>query len=142
MTVAPYDEPELAGDDIVIRRINPIEHVVDDDNRKCRRISSKAYKPSSEPNGGMSVDVELLMIAAEIDARSYVTTSQFTGAVALVASAIRDLDLRVGYDPLPSNPYHGEVWGKGRPNKFTNAQNCGLAKAAKWFVAIPDVDLI
>lgn len=90
----------------------------------------------------MSVDLLALMIAVEVDAQSHVTTPQFTGAIALVASAIRDLDLRVGYDPVPSNSYHGEVWGKERPNKFTNAQSRGLANAARWFVAIPDVELI
>jgi len=42
----------------------------------------------------------------------------------------------VGFDPLPENPYHGEVWGK-----FTKAQQRRLQQLAVWFVAIPGVKL-
>ena len=53
MMVIPYDEPEIEADRSIIRRINPVQHVIRDDNRNCRRISSKAFKPSSGVNAGM-----------------------------------------------------------------------------------------
>ena len=51
----------------------------------------------------------------------------------------------IGYDPIegtaefPENPYHGEVWGSARPNKFTNPQKKAIQSASEWFVEIPGV---
>jgi hypothetical protein len=42
----------------------------------------------------------------------------------------------VGYDPLPDNAHHGEVWGifsKGRQKKLLNS--------AQWFVEVDGVFL-
>ena len=141
--MAPYDDADIAWDDVVIRRINPQYHVVFDNNRQCNRISSKAYSPSSGPNAGMSIDVEKLVVAAERHPHRFVVDPVFTGAVAFSASAVRSLGLWVGYEPLPDNPYHGEVWGAtpGRHNKFTKAQKDGLAAIAEWYVAIDGVAL-
>ena len=142
MTTEPYDEQRIGASDSIIRRINRDQHVIWDDNRSCYRIASKAYKPSSGPHGGMSVDIESLMIADGQDPRVYVTTPVFLGSVSFYAADIRGLQLRVGYDPIPGNPYHGEVWGGfERPNRFTSAQSRGLAAAARWYVEIPGVEL-
>ena len=135
--IAPYDEPDIRADEQIIRRINPQHHVVPDDNRQCRRISSKAYKPSSEPNAGMSnagmsIDIEKLI------------TPVYTGAVVFSANDIRSLGLWIGYEPVAGNPYHGEVWGQtpSRHNKFTQSQVRGLASAAAWYVPLNGVRLI
>ncbi len=47
----------------------------------------------------------------------------------------------VGSDPLPENPYHGEVWGSGQPNKFTASQKKRLRNVCNWYVLIPDVEI-
>lgn len=142
LTVEPYDEEGIGPDDTIIRRINRDQHVIWDHNRNCYRIASKAYKPSSDLDGGMSVDIEALIIAAEKDPVVYVTTPVFIGSVAFSAAKIRELQLRVGYDPVPQNPYHGEVWGRPeRPSRFTGTQVRGLALAARWYVEIEDVEL-
>ena len=99
----PYDEDQIGADDTVIRRIDPEQHVVWDDNLDCKRVSSKAFSPSSEPNGGMSVDIESLIVQAGEDPKEYVTTPKYTGSVAFSAGAARDLRLRVGYHPVPEN---------------------------------------
>ena len=63
------------------------------------------------------------------------------------AGKVRELDLWVGYDPVkdvpdvPDNPHHGEVWATKPKKSFTNAQKNGLAKLARWYVELPDVDL-
>jgi hypothetical protein len=137
----PYDEAQITGEDTIIRRINPQQHIVWDENRGRFRISSKVFSPSSEPNGGMSVDIERLMLADGLDPREYVTTPVFTGSVAFSAGAARALGLIVGYDPIPTNPYHGEVWGADRPNRFSRQQRKGLAVASRWYVELDDVDV-
>lgn len=138
----PYDESQINPDDKIIRRINPEQHVVWDDSRGRPRISSKAFSPSSGQNGGMSVDIEQLLLADGVNSREYVTTPVFTGSVAFSAGAARALDLQVGYDATPSNPYHGEVWGKDRPNRFSRPQKRGLAEASCWYVELDDVDIL
>lgn len=141
MSVDPYDEDQIKAEDTIIRRINPDHHVVWDENRGRNRVSSKAFTPSSGENDGMSVDVEALIIADGHDPKEYVTTPVFIGSVAFSAGVARALDLRVGYDPIPKNPYHGEVWGNPRPNRFSNSQKKGLMAASAWYVELKDVDL-
>lgn len=137
----PYDEEDIQADHNIIRRINPDQHVVWDGNHDCRRVSSKAFTPSSGENGGMSVDIEAKIMDDEIDPRKYVTNPIFTASVAFLASAARTRNLWVGYDPLPENPYHGEVWGNHRPNHFTRAQKKGLQAASVWYVRLDGVEL-
>lgn len=142
MAVNPHDDATISNDGLLIRRIDPAQHVVVDDNLKCRRISSKAYKPSSEPNGGMSVDVKALMDKAGVDAKLFVTNPKQIGSVAFKVDVARGVALRVGLNQLPSNPYHGEVWGNTRANKFSGAQEKALMAASQWFVEIPGVQII
>ena len=68
----------------------------------------------------MSVDVEALIVSAGFIPQNYVTTPVFTGSVFFTAAAIRDQGLRIGYDPIPENKFHGEVWGPAsKPNTKT-----------------------
>lgn len=148
MAVQPYDEAEIGDEDKIIRRV-PVHHLVWDENggQRRRRISSALYAKSTEPQQGMSVEVEALMLKDIVDPAGYVTSDEFPGAVAFSAAEIRALDLMVGYDPikddpvLPDNPYHGEVWRKTEARRFTGAQTNGLRDAAKWYVQIEGVEL-
>jgi hypothetical protein len=137
--VVPYDDPNIGNEEVLIRQINFEQHVVPDENTSGQRISSKAYSPSSEPNGGMSVDILGLMESDGIDSKEFVTTPVFTGSVAFKANVARDLDLLVGSEPIKDNPYHGEVWGARRPNRFSPNQKRRLQAASEWFVEIPGV---
>ncbi|MFZ1415885.1 MAG: hypothetical protein WAS73_15100 [Defluviicoccus sp.] len=147
MAVDPYDEKQIGANETIIRRINPQQHVVWDANRKRYRITSKAYNKSSGLNDGMSVDIEKLIVAAGEDPYVYVTTPVFTGSVALAVGDVRALDLWVGYDPIkdvpnvPDNPHHGEVWTTTPKNSFNDRQKNGLARLARWYVELPDVDI-
>ncbi len=88
------------------------------------------------------MDIEALTSAAGKDPEVYVTTPTFNGSVAFSAAEVRNLELRIGYDPVPQNPYHGEVWGRSdRPGRFTGTQVRGLALAARWYVEISGVEL-
>jgi hypothetical protein len=134
--VTPHDHDEITGDDIIIRRISPQQIVFNSDN--VRRISSIAYRPSSGPNGGMSIDVHSFIVADEVDPKAWVMTPPWIGSVSFTASFLRAQEFMVGYDPLeePLNPYHGEVWGN-----FSKGKQNALRNNAVWFVAIPDVEL-
>jgi hypothetical protein len=141
LSVQPYDEKKIKPEEVIIRRINPVQHVVWDENRGCNRISSKAFSPSSGENGGMSVDIEDLILEGGHNPKQYVTTPIFTGSVAFSADNVRNLGLRIGYDPIQENPYHGEVWGSPRANRFSNPQKKGLLAASEWYVEIEGVSL-
>lgn len=131
----PHDHDGIGACDGVIRRISEKQIVADSEGR--RRISSKAFKPSTSPNGGMSIDIEKLIIEAKLDPRAYVTTPRWTGSVRFVVGELRNEGFMVGFDPLlPENPFHGEVWGK-----FTRPQVRRLQELAVWFVTIPEVKL-
>ena len=91
MPVAPYNEERIGDDDIIIRRINPDQHIIWDENRNKLRISSKAYNKSSGLRDGMSVDIEALIAAAGVNPKAYVTTPVFTGSVAFLAGKVRAL---------------------------------------------------
>ena len=147
MSVDPYDEKKIKAEEIIVRRINRDQHVVWDENRQKHRIASKAYNKSSGLKESMSVDIESLIVAAGEDPHAYVTTPVFTGSVALPAGEVRALDLWIGYDPIvdvpdvQDNPYHGGVWSKTEKNSFSERQKSGLAKLARWYVELPDVDI-
>lgn len=148
MARLPYDEEEILADDVVIRRVNPQQHLVRDEISGTMRISSKLFSPSSGVYGGMSVDLLKLMEEASVDARQFVTTPVFTGSVQFCAATARRVTLRIGYDPiinrpsLEDNPYHGEVWGpEERPDRFTNAQKKALMQGSTWFVELEGVQI-
>lgn len=148
MAVAAHDAPHINAEEVLIRRVNPTEHVVSDENLGGFRLSTKAFSSSSEPPYGMSVDVLGLMTKAGIDPRSFVTTPKYTASVQFSAGAARTAGLWVGYHPLEkdgtnaANPYHAEVWSQPRPErKFTKGQQRALMNSCDWFVEISGVHI-
>lgn len=139
--VEPHDHEEIDSDWLLVRRICPANHVVFDENRNCDRISTKAYKPSSGDKSGMSIDLKCLIERANLSVADYVTTPVFTGSVEFEVSTVRSKSMIVGFDPLPENPYHGEVWGSQKPNHFTRSQVRAIQSSARWLVRLPDVEL-
>ena len=140
--VTPHDHEEIAAADFLIRRIDPKLHVVQDDNLNCRRLSSKAFSPSSEEGGGMSVDIEKLIKDDGLDPATFVTSPKYLGSIRFTAEACRAANLLVGYDPLTENPYHGEVWGERKPNRFSRTQQKAICAASTWLVPILDVQIV
>ena len=95
-----------------------------------------AFTPSSGVNGGLSVDLQNEIEGAALDAKTYVSTPPWLGAVRFNAGQLREEQLLVGYDPLPSEPHHGEVWGN-----FTRSKQKQLLKIGQWFVEIEGASL-
>jgi hypothetical protein len=123
--------------DGIIRRIT-VHHIVEDAQGR-RRLSSMAFSPSSGPNGGMSVDLQAQIEEAGRDCREFISTTspEGIGAIRFEVGALRGVNLQVGFDPQPSNPYHGQVWGN-----FTNAmKRQTLPRLASWFMRIEGVNI-
>ena len=139
--MAPYDDPKIGAEDVLIRRIHPRHHIVQDSNRGFQRVSTKAFSASSSPDGGMSVDIEALIVEAGLDPRQFVTTPKYVGSVAFPAGLAREFGLLIGGSPSPRNPYHGEVWGSAEAKPFASSQKKALLNGCKWYVEIPDVSL-
>ncbi|WP_416193923.1 hypothetical protein [Nitrobacter sp. TKz-YC01] len=131
--VIPHDHPEITGNDDVVRRIS-LQQVVNKGGR--RRISSLAFQPSSSEDGGMSIDIIKSIECAGLNAPQFVTTPKWIGSVIFKAGVPRENGLLVGYDPLPHNDHHGEVWGQ-----FSKGISRAIQRASKWFVQITDVDV-
>jgi len=71
-----------------------------------------AFKSSSTPYWGMSVDIECLMLADGVNPKKRVPAG--SGAVRLNTGEVRGLGLLVGKNPTQTNKYHGEVWWKNK----------------------------
>lgn len=134
--VVPHDHVGIADTDWIIRRISD-EHIVADVKVPGgRRVSTLAFQGSTDGNNGMSVDLECSIVEAGLNARDFVTSPRFMGSIWFSAGFLRSESFQVGYDPLPENPHHGEVWGT-----FTRGRKNRLLASAKWFVAINGVFL-
>ena len=92
------------------------------------------FKASTGGNAGMSIDLQAQIEEAGIDVREYVTTPRWVGSIRFTAQQLRDEEFKVGYDPLPDNPYHGEVWGT-----FSRSKQKRLKELCEWFVEIDEV---
>jgi len=130
--VVPHNHSGIADEHRVIRRIST--HQIVTDKYGVRRLSSLAFKASSGANGGMSVDLEQLIIEAGLVPMDYVTTPRWFGSLVYEVRELRAMNLQVGFEPLEDNPYHGEVWGI-----FDRPTQRHLCETAVWFVEIEGV---
>ena len=133
--VVPHNHDGILADDLVIRRVST-ELTVFDAKIGSKRLSSMAFRKSTGVNGGMSIDLKRQIEEAGVDPKQWVTSPTWIGSVTLRVGALRADGFQVGYDPVPDNPYHGEVWGQ-----FSKAQQKRLLSTCAWFVPIPDVAL-
>jgi hypothetical protein len=128
--VIPHDHGGILPDDGVIRRVSP-HHFVYDAKIQGKRLSSMAFKPSTGERGGMSVDLQRLIEEAGLNPKTYIMSPPWIGAVRFTAGELRAEGLKVGYDPVADNPYHGQVWGT-----FSKQTQKRLAALASEFVPI------
>lgn len=140
--VIPHDHPEILVENWVVRRI-AIHWVIDDPKfPEGKRITSEAWQPSSEPNGGMSVDLQSLIETDGLDAREFVTSDQLPASIRMNVGFLRAQAFQVGHDPVkddpkfPDNPYHCQVWGN-----FSRARRKALCNASECFVPLAGVSL-
>jgi len=133
--VIPHDHQDIGLTDGIIRRVSEQWIVTESDGTK--RLSSMAFHPSSGPNGGMSVDLQAQIEEADLNCREFLLTTSppYAGSVRFEAGALRGAGLQAGFDPQPSNPHHGQVWGN-----FTDGmKKRTLPGLATWFVEMEGV---
>jgi hypothetical protein len=133
--VQPHDHAEIKDNDTVIRGIT--QHHI-----RNGRISSMAYQASSGKNQGMSVDITKLIEHDSKDPAEHINSNpHFVGAVKFGVGELREMEYKVGYDPITDsepnpNPYHGQVWGT-----FPDSKKRKLARIAQKFVNLDGVNL-
>lgn len=110
----PHDHPEMGNEFHVIRHTTPND--LHTESGGLTRLASGAFSESSDAHGGMSVDIEEWMTSEGLDVLHYVVDESH-GAVRLNIGALRAEGFQVGWDPLPTNPHHGAVWGIGNGSK-------------------------
>lgn len=134
--VLPYDDPNIADDAGLVRYIDPDHHLAHDKNRGEIRLSSAALSETGRaPYGGMSVDIETMLQNDGVDVETRLPNDDW-GAIRLRCGNLREYNCKVGRDPLPDNPQHGEVWGidkakRRKKNKERLVTDCQWIKKAK-----------
>jgi len=114
--VLPHDDPDIAPNEGLLRKIHPEYHLAEDPTSPSGfRLSSTAFTESSKSEslyGGMSVNLESFVP----DPAALVGPEW--GLLRLKAKSVRDKDYLVGSEPLPDDPTHANVWHKpaGKPN--------------------------
>jgi hypothetical protein len=106
--IVPHDHDEILDDDHVLRHIVPPHDLHPDRATGVTRVSSGAYSESSD--GGMSVDILRWMLEAQLDELHYLADDT-VGATKIRVKDLREMGLKVGWDPDGGHPHHGAVWG-------------------------------
>jgi hypothetical protein len=122
------DEPTIADDAVLWRRIHPIQ-VKWDDNRRCHYLVSGAFSDSSKPPPPTPMSAFLADESGGEDEvmRHYPEW----GLVAITAGQARELGLRIARTPDEESPRHepGHVYVAGRkPDRVKRA----LRDRARW----------
>jgi len=137
----PHDHPDILDDKLVVRRVSRIaaQQSIVPGRNGCNRLSSAIFTASSresDPYEGISVDLDMVAEQEGIDLRSKIVADDFLGAVCLKTANVRNEQLRVGYDPEPTNVCHGQIWGNP-----ANKKRKRLLRSCDWYVEIRGVSL-
>ena len=107
--VIPHDHPQLYADDIMLRGI-PTQWIIPT-NDGGRRISSGAFRQSSDKYQGMSLGAKKILDCANASVEEW-AAGRFDAVVCLPASELREVGIEVGWDPVPDDPAHCNAWGR------------------------------
>lgn len=131
--VIAHDDPNISPQSMLIRHVNEAQHVILDENINGRRIASAAFsRTTGDPDNGVSVDLGQLL--AEAGLREDAKVPPGMGAVKLQVGPVRDLNCRVGSDPIVTNAFHGQIWD------VKDAKRRKLHKlVVGWVVPLPGV---
>lgn len=121
---ARQDDPSIADEDRLFRRIH-LKQVVRDDDTGMARISSAAFRDKE-----LSVNIESVLLTEGKTAEVCLQGYQVYKLVAITAGEARRYQQAVCRDPLPDNLSHGLVCGSKNNQKINN----GLRDSAKWVI--------
>ena len=125
----PYEDDKSIFDDADLWRRIPPWHIVDDNNRGCKRISKAAFE--DHPDGSpMSVVLGQEVLAAGRNPESVVAGHDDFCLASVTAGFARSLKQGIMRNPLDEEPAHAEVFG----NK-TDGVRKKFSRAADWVIA-------
>lgn len=123
------DDPTIANDAALLRRISP-QQVVPDENNGGFRPSSAAFD-NDRQNNPMSVVLGPVLLELGRAQESALDGHPGFSLVAITAAKARALGQAVARDPLPNEPAHGVVAGS-KPKSVRKL----LAKSAQWIFLV------
>jgi hypothetical protein len=125
------DDPTIAGDAALWRRIHPTWAVADE-NRGGRRVSSAAFD-NSKDGSPTSILIAAAVSATHRGPEDILQGFAGYGLASLTARQARECEQGVARDPLPDEPAHGLLFGPK-----TNSLRRRLAAAAVWVISPSD----
>jgi hypothetical protein len=106
--VLPHDDSSSIPSEWTLLRHVPRDQWAFD-KRGFYRPQSNAFTFSTEGSRSMSVDIEPPMLDEGLPPTHYAFLAR-KGVVRITTGRARELDLRVGAEPIPGNPHHGGIW--------------------------------
>lgn len=76
-----------------------------------QRISSGAFRPSSDKYRGMSLGAKKMLDCANTSIEEW-SGGRFDAVVCFPASELREVGVKVGWDPAPDDSAHCNAWGR------------------------------
>ena len=133
MTAEYVDDPTIADEDPLWRRIPPF-HIIFDAKLRNYRPSSAAF--DDRPKGThMSVVLANDVLAAGRTPESVLAGHENYGMVQFAAGVARSLNLGIVRRPVPEEPAHAEVFGKK-----TDAVKKALRRNSVWIISPPQAN--
>lgn len=112
--VLPHDDPVMIPDEwTLLRHVHRLQWAPDE-RTGSYRPHSNAFAFSSTGSHSMSVDLEQPMLDEGLSPTHYALMAG-KGVVRVAAAKARELQLRVGPEPIPENPHHGGIWAPNPP---------------------------
>jgi hypothetical protein len=127
------DDPNVLDNTNLFRRIHP-DQVVFDDNLKCHRPSSQAFRDDRDKDP-MSVYLSSVLAAESRDPSVLLIGHARFSLAAITAGFARLLSQTVHPEPEPDETSHAVVCGDKESKNRKSAR--ALAKAAIWVVVPP-----
>jgi hypothetical protein len=107
--VIPHDDPSTIPSEWPLLRHVHREQWAHDERTGSPRPQSNAFTFSTVASCSMSVDIEPPMREVGLTPTHYAFKAN-KGVVRISAQTARELDMRVGPEPIPDNPHHGGIW--------------------------------
>lgn len=107
--VLPHDDPTTMPNNWPLLRHVHREQWTRDERTGLPRPQSIAFTFSTEGSCSMSVDIEKPMLDDRLLPTHYAFLAG-KGVVRVTAEKARELQMRVGPEPIPGNPHHGGIW--------------------------------
>ena len=123
--VVPHDHEQLHAGDILIRGITAA-HIQSNGKPRLRSSAFNLSSPDRDPHEGMSLAAKKILECGGKNPDEW-ARERFVAIACLPARTLRDLQMRVGWEPLKSERAHCGAWGS-----LSKRERKRLAEAVRW----------